>query len=151
MRRLYILLIAAAVVVFLAVSALLARVFSADGAEQSAVTALVKAEARGDQSAMIAALQGCRLSASCHERIAVDSAALKRPGSVSILQFQPSTGFSLTGTTGVARVAWRVASSLPIVQCVRVHRAGDAVTGIRIELLEISRRLKSDADCPASF
>ena len=60
MRRSYlIVLIAVGLVVFLAVSAILARVFSIDGAERSAITALVQAEARGDQSGMIKQLYHC--------------------------------------------------------------------------------------------
>jgi hypothetical protein len=51
----------------------------------------------------------------------------------------------------VARVAWQAGGSLPIVQCLRVRRAGNAVSGLRVELLELSRRIASDADCPARF
>ena len=151
MRRLYLALIALGLVLFLAVSALLARVFSADGAERSAVTGLVQAEARGDQVGMVGRIDGCRASASCRARVAQDVAALRHVGRVSILQLETSAGFSLTSTMGTARVAWDVGSSLPIVQCVRVRRAGDALSGLRIELLAISRRIKTDGDCPATF
>ena len=143
--------IAAAVVVFLAISALLARVFSADGAERSAITALIEAEAHGNQSGMLDRISGCRASAACHARVSSDIAALKHPGTVSIIQLQPSTGFSLTGTTGTARVAWNVGGSLPIVQCVRVRRAGNVLRGLRVELLRISSRIGSEKSCPAQF
>ena len=73
------------------------------------------------------------------------------PGAVLILQDQPSTGFSLTGTLGSARVAWRTDSGLPIVQCVKVRRAGNAISGLRVELLAITPRIKSDADCPGAI
>jgi hypothetical protein len=145
------LLIAVAILVFLAVSAVLARVWSADGAERSAVTALIKAEATGDQNGMLSRLSGCRQSPSCRARVAYDAAELTRPGTVSILQMQPSTGFSLTGTIGTARVAWNAGSSLPIVQCVRVRRAGNALKGLKIELLTISVRIHSNADCPSHY
>ncbi len=152
MRRAYLIsLIVIGVVLFLAVSALLARVLTVDGAEQSATTALIQAEARGDQAGMLDRIKGCGQSAACRARVAADAAALTRPGSVSILTYQQSAGFSLTGTTGTARVAWKTPSSLPIVQCVRVRRAGDVFTGLHIELLKISARIKSDADCPASY
>jgi hypothetical protein len=151
-RRTKIALILAAVVVFLAVSTVLARVLSGDSAEQSAVTALVKDEARGDASGMIAAMTGCATNPACRARVTADAAALKRPGAVSVLQYQQSTGFSLSTTLGSARVAWEVVGrTRPIVQCVRVRRAGNALSGIHIELLEISLRLKSTADCPKSF
>jgi hypothetical protein len=150
-RRTYIILAALVVVLFLAVSAVLARVWSADSAETAAVTALVRAEARGDEAAMLAHLSGCRTSSACRGRVAAEIASLRRSGNVSILQVQPSTGFSLVGTLGTARVAWRASSPLPIVQCIRVRRAGDAISGLRVELLAISPRIKSDADCPPHF
>jgi hypothetical protein len=150
-RRTYIALIALAAVLFLAVSAVLARVWSADGAESSAVAALIQAEARGDASAMLAKLTGCRADPSCRARVVAAAATLRRPGALLILQNQPSTGFSLTGTLGSARVAWRTGSGLPVVQCVKVQRAGNAISGLRVELLAITPRIKSDADCPAHF
>jgi len=151
MRRTYLLLIGLGVILFFVISALLARVFSADGAERTAITSLLRAEARGDQAAMLSQIQNCRASAVCRARVSANVAALTRPGTVSILQLQPSTGFSLTSTLGTARVAWNVGSSLPIVQCVRVRRAGNALSGLRIELLAISLRINSEADCPARF
>ena len=84
-------------------------------------------------------------------RVAQDAAALRRSGSVSILTLDPSAGFSLSSTLGTARVAWRAGGSLPIVQCVRVRRAGNALSGLHVELLEISARIKSDAGCPARY
>jgi hypothetical protein len=151
LRRLYVVLIPLAVILFVAISALLARAWSADGAESSAITDLVKAEARGSTPEVIAAIQRCRSHPACRARAASDAAQLRHRGSVSIIQLQPSTGFTLTGTLGTARVAWEVGSSLPIVQCVRVRRAGNVIQGLRVELLEVSRRINSDAVCPARF
>jgi hypothetical protein len=151
MRRLRLSLIAVGLLVFLAVSALLARVLSVDGAERSAITALVQAEARGDTTGMEARITGCHASSSCQSRVAADAAALRRSGEVAILEVNQSAGFSLTSTLGTARVAWRAGSSLPVVQCVRVKRAGDALSGLHVELLKISARIKSDRDCPARF
>jgi hypothetical protein len=150
-RRAYILAIAAAIVLFLVISALLARVFSANSAEQSAITTLVKAEARGDTNAVIAAIAGCRGTPACVRRASVVAAALRHPGEVSIIQLQPSTSFSIAGTSGTARVAWNVGGSLPIVQCVKVRRTGNAISGLRVELLEVSPRIQSDTACPARF
>jgi hypothetical protein len=150
-RRLIIAGIVVGVVVFVVISGLLARAFSVDGAERSAITGLVQAEARGDQDGVLSRIQGCDASAACRTRVAQDVAALEHPGSVSILTLQTSAGFSLTGTVGTARVAWNVASSLPIVQCVRVRRAGNVFSGLRVELLTLSTRIKSDSDCPTRF
>ena len=148
MRRAYLLLIAAALLLFIAISALLARVFSADGAERSALTALVRAEARGDTAGALERINGCRANATCSARVEQYVATLKRPGSVAILEINPSAGFSLTSTVGTARVAWNVGGSLPIVQCVRVRRGGNAIGGWHIELLAILK-IASNADCPS--
>jgi hypothetical protein len=150
-RRVYFIAIAVAVIGFLAASALLARVFSANSAEQSAITGLVEDEARGDSGAVVDDIAGCRASASCRARAAALAASLTRNGAVSIIQLQPSTNFSLAGTEGTARVAWNAGGSLPIVQCVRVRRSGNAISGLKVELLEVSHRIKSDAACPARF
>jgi hypothetical protein len=148
-RRAYVVAIAAAVIVFLVISALLARVLSANAAEQTAITSLLNAEARGDVDAIVRAVESCRTTPSCRLRASENAAALRHPGTVSLIQLQPSTSFSIAGTLGTARVAWNVGGSLPIVQCVRVRRTGNAITGLHVELLEVSRRIKSDAPCPA--
>jgi hypothetical protein len=70
---------------------------------------------------------------------------------VAIIQLQPSAGFSFGSTLGTARVAWSAGGSLPVVQCVRVRRAGNAISGLHVELLAITPRLQTDADCPARF
>jgi hypothetical protein len=139
------------VVVFLLVSALLARAFSVDSAERSAITSVVQAEARGDTAAVINRFSGCATSPACRARARADVAALHRAGAVAVIQVQASAGFSLTGSRGIARVAWSIGGSLPIVQCVRVHRAGNVFSGLRIELLALSRRIASDGACPTSF
>jgi hypothetical protein len=150
-RRLLLVGIPLALALFLFISLILARVFSADGAERNAITLLIKAEAAGNRAGMTARIEGCATSAACRARVAEDATNLRRPGTVSILELNPSTGFSLTSSVGTARVAWKTSGSLPIVQCVRVRRAGDAISGLTIELLKLSPRIKSDADCPRSF
>lgn len=145
------LLVLLGVLVFLVISALLARAFSANGAEQDAITGLIKAEAAGNEGGMLARIDGCPRSSSCRARVAQDAAGLKRYGTVSIINLQPSTSFSLSAMTGTARVAWRAGSSLPIVQCVRVRRSGDVISGLHIHLLELSARIKSTHACPSHY
>ena len=141
-------LVAAGVVVFVLISALLARAFSADSAERSAVTSLVQAEVRGDVSGAVRSLQHCTLEPGCRARMSANIAALKRPGAVSILQLATSTSFSLGTTLGNARVAFRIGNSLPIVQCVRVRRAGNVLSGLRVELLSVTPPMTGNANCP---
>ena len=150
MRRIRLLLIALAVLLFLALSALLARALSVDGAERAAVVQLVRAEARGDSSAMVRLLSGCRRNPSCRASAAHNAAVLKHRGAVSIVQVNPSAGFSLTSTLGTARVVWQAGTQLPVVQCVRVRRAGNVLSGLQIQLLAISRRIRTSSACPGA-
>jgi hypothetical protein len=146
-----ILLIAVGVILFLAISALLARAFSVSSAEEAAITSLVRAEARGDQSSVIALITRCRSDASCRARAATVTSTLRHRGSVTIIQINPSSNFSLGSTLGTARVAWTVGNSLPRVQCLRVRHAGNILSGFRVALLEVSQRIRSNADCPKRF
>jgi hypothetical protein len=150
-RRNVLILSVAGVALFLVLSALLTRALSVGGAEDGAITTLVKAEARGDVPQVVAAITGCRANAACRARAAYNASVLKRTGGVSIVQIQRSSGFSLGGTLGTARVVWIAGASLPIVQCVRVRHGGDVLQGFKIELLVVSRRITTDADCPAHF
>ena len=150
-RPLLLALIGLGLLVFLAISALLARAFSVAGAEQAAITSLVQAEARGDSASVIADIQNCARSQACRQRAEADAGTLKRSGAVAILELNPSSSFSLAGTLGTARVAWKTPSSLPIVQCVRVRHAGNVLSGMRVELLTLSARVESDSVCPNRF
>ncbi len=150
MRRITKLLLAAvAILAFLAISALLARAFGAEGAERTAITALVQQEVHGDSGGLIARWQGCGAQPSCRALAARLSSSLRRAGTLSVLELQPSTGFSLTSTRGIARVAWSTSSvTRPVVQCVLVRRAGNVLSALRIELLRITPPIRSDSNCP---
>lgn len=152
MRRSYLLiLIALGVVVFLFLSALLTRALSVSSAEQAAITSLVQAESRGDAAAIVGKIRDCGQTPSCRARADADAQALRHPGFVTVIKLDQSAGLSLGSTLGTARVAWRIGNGLPIVQCVRVRRAGNVLSGLRVELLEISRRIPSDHACPARY
>src|SRR5947208_6461743 len=126
-------LVVVGIIAFVVISALLARALSADGAERAAVTSLVQAEVHGDATRAQAQVRGCSATPSCRARVAANIVALRRPGALAVLQLETSTGFSLSGTLGTARVAFRIGNSPPIVQCVRVHRAGNVLSGLEIE------------------
>ena len=153
MRRPKVLLITGAVFVgFILISALLARIFSADSAQRAAIIAVLKDQARGDTNVVISKIQGCEASAACRDRAAYNSAHLKAPGAISVLTLQaPAGGVSFGTSEGVARVAWRIGSGLPIVQCFRIRRAGNPLTGLHIDLLAVSKRIPSESNCPQSF
>jgi hypothetical protein len=153
MRRPKVLLITGVVfVVFLLISALLARIFSADSAQRAAIIAVLQDQAQGDANAVISKIQGCDASAACRERAAYNATHLKAAGPVSVLTLQTAAGgLSFGNSEGVARVAWRIGSGLPIVQCFRVRRAGNPITGLHVQLITVSKRIPSESDCPQKF
>jgi hypothetical protein len=145
-RRSKLLLIACAAIVFLVLSAVLARWLAVDNAERNKVTALIEAEARGDAAAMLAQLHGC--DSHCRAIVIADSRRLRRPGRVQILAYQSPTDHALSTATGTTRVAWKSSlQRLPVVQCVKVERRGNAITGLSITLLTLSVQIADTADC----
>ena len=139
------------VLVFLFIATLLTRAFNVGDAENAAITSLVQAEARGDTAEVISLITGCKGNVACRARATANAAALRHPGQVSIAELNPSSTFSVGSTLGTARVAWVAGNSLPRVQCLRVRHAGSVLQGFTIELLVVSRRIASDADCPKRF
>jgi hypothetical protein len=142
-------LIALGVLLFLAISTLLARFLSVENVERDDDLALLQAQARGDVAGMLAKLSGCRQRPSCVASVRANAsdARVRRSGAVKILQLSSSTAYSLTGTSGKTRLAWTVIGRLPVVQCVDVRRTGNALTGIQIELLSLSAPIDNEADC----
>jgi len=149
-RRRRLLLLALAVVVFVLISALLARVLSANGAERAAVIEVLNAQARGDASAVRGLIAHCAAGSPCQAQMSGVVARVRRPGRVLVLGYEASSGFSLGGTSGVARVAWRTDQAVkPVVQCVTVQRTGNPVTGLGIELMALSAPIGNETSCPA--
>jgi hypothetical protein len=72
---------------------------------------------------------------------------LRRAGEPKILSLKSPTAYSLTGATGATRLAWTVIGSRPVVQCVRVRRSGNALTGVKVELLSLSAPISNSGDC----
>jgi hypothetical protein len=144
-RRQRIVLIGAGVVVFLVISGLLARFLSVENLERQDVLGLLQAEARGDAPEMFAQLHAC--TGSCKANVTADAAKLRGPGVVKILAYHSATAFALTGKTGQTRVAWKLGSRLPDVQCVTLHRGGNPISGITVTLLGISRPIPLTSDC----
>ena len=145
MRR--VALIGLGVVLFLAISAALARFLSVENVERDDEAALLQAQARGNAEAMLARLSGCRESAACVATVRANAGRLRRAGEPKILSLKSSTAYSLAGATGKTRLAWTVIGRLPVVQCVDVRRTGNALTGVHIHLLTLSAPIPNAADC----
>ncbi len=144
-----VLLVSLGVVLFLAISAVLARFLSVENAERDADLALIQAEARGDATGMLDRLQGCRASPACVASVRANAASsrTRRSGAVKILLLQSATAYSLTGASGRTRLAWTVIGRLPVVQCIGVRRTGNFLTGIKIALVSLSAPIPNEADC----
>lgn len=149
-RPLRLLLLALGVVAFVAISLALARVLSANGAERDAIFALVRAQARGDAAAMVARIDGCAQRPSCVAGARANAARLRAPGTVELVRLDPSTSFSLGGTSGVARVVWSTPAHETVVQCVTVHRGGDVIGGLSVELRALSGPIGHQSNCPSA-
>lgn len=143
------LLIALGVIVFLAISALLARFLTSDNLEREQDVSLIEAETKGDAASMIAKLSGCRESPSCvaQQQKNASNPRMRRTGEVKVLSLTSATANSPTGATGKTRLAWTVLGQLPVVQCVEVKRTGNALTGVHIALLSLSAPINNEADC----
>ena len=140
-------LIALVVVLFFAISGLLARFFATENVERDDILAVLHAEVVGNERGMLAQLSGCVSAPKCVTVVKADAAFLHRNGSVKILDLTSESNHSLGASTGPTRVAWTVIGHLPTVQCVTVKRSGNFLTGISVALLSIGRPINSEADC----
>jgi hypothetical protein len=147
-RRALIPLAVAGVLVFLAISLLLARYLNTEGEERGAVFALLQAQARGDANAMLGRLDGCAHDPQCARTARDNAKRLARPGEVKILAYDSATAYALGTKRGPTRVAWTVVDrGLPVVQCVDVDRAGTVLTGRAIRLRRLSPPIDRQGSC----
>ncbi len=141
-------LLALAVLLFLLVSAGLARVLSASDAERGQIDLIVEAEARGDAAGIVRAVAGCARSAACRARAEANASALRRPGTPKLLRLDPTTRIVLGDARGTTRVAWTVPGrGRPVVQCFSIHRGGNVVSGMSVAVAGVSRRIPGTALC----
>ena len=148
-RRLTKWALAGAFVFVLVVSVVLARFLSVENAERDADLALIQAEARGDENAMLDQIHGCRANPACVAAVRSNLAnpRLRRAGAVKILSLTSPTAYSLTGATGKTRLAWTVIGTLPVVQCVEVRRTGNFLSGIHVQLIGLSTPIDNEGIC----
>jgi hypothetical protein len=139
--------IALGVIVFLAISFDLARWLSLENLERTRILAVLQAEARGERAAILARLHDC--TPACRADVRYDAAHLRKPGTVQILADSSQTAYALTSETGWTRIAWKSSlQRLPVVQCFVVARRGNAVSGLSVTLLRVSRPIHpTTADC----
>lgn len=148
-RALRITLITVAVVLFLAISGLLTQFLSVENAEREENLALLKAQAVGQVTGMLAQLPGCRRNPSCLAQVEANASnpRILRKGAVKIIELTSNTAYSLTGATGKTRLAWTTIGKLPVVQCVLVKRTGNFLSGISVHLLALSAPIPNEGGC----
>jgi hypothetical protein len=99
---------------------------------------------------VLAELPDCRAEPACVTTTRDRVARLERAGRVSLLNYRPSVGLTLTRQSGVGRVAWRAGEGLPVVQCVRVRREGPLTGGRRAAALAVGSHRTPGALPPLS-
>jgi hypothetical protein len=135
------------VLLFVAISGLLARFFSVENEEREDLVSVLQAEASGDAQAMLSKLSGCSASPKCRATVQEDALKLRRAGPVKILTLTSHTAYAVSSKTAPTRVAWTVIGHLPVVQCVQVKRSGNALTGMSVKLESIGPQIPGEADC----
>ena len=140
-------LLAAAAAAFVVISLLTARVLTVGNAERDAVYRLVRAEAAGDQAAVLSRVRGCAGDAACVDRVRRTIARVQHPGSAKLLRFDGPGGIGLTGRSGAARVAWKVGTALPVVQCVHLRTTGNPVGGYTVRITSFGEPTALDEPC----
>lgn len=139
--------IAVGVVVFLAVSVVLARWLTADNAERDKVENLLDAQARGDGAAMIRQIAGCAADPACRSEVAAQARALRSAGRVEIVDYESATAHALGAKRGATRVVWKTPSRLTTVQCVQIDRTGNVLSGPSVTVTAVSEPIGRQAAC----
>jgi hypothetical protein len=142
-------LIAVALVAFLAVSLVLASFLTAAGAERAPIFELLRAQARGDVAGMLAQLPGCGADAACRNEAVANARRLRRPGGVKILSLESPTAYHVGTTTGRTRVAWAVVArnGPAVVQCITVSRRWAVLSGTSVRLRRLSAPIPPESAC----
>lgn len=138
-------MIGVAGVIAVVVSLVLARFVNVENVERDAVLGVLRAQAQGDSPRIFASLRGC--AGSCQDVVRRDAAVFRGTGVVKILSTDSATHYSFAGATGQTRVAWELATGPPVVQCVRVRRSGNLLSGISVTLLALSAPIPMTAKC----
>lgn len=141
-------IVLAAVLAFVAVSVILGRWLSAEGAERAAVEELLAAQAHGNPTAMLDLLGGCGERPRCRTTVERAARGLRSPGRPQIVFYESTTTHALGAATGPTRVVWRARGRLPTVQCITVRRKRTFITGPVVTLTSVSLPIRRDGSCP---
>jgi hypothetical protein len=144
-----VLLIAAAgLVVFVAISFVLARYLTTETRERNAIYDLLTDQARGDAAGVVQRLDGCAGDPACAATARANARRLKQAGKIRIIRLDSGTAYALGSATGTTRVVWAVVpAGRTVVQCVVVHRGGSVLSGRSVMLRRLSAPIGLQAAC----
>ena len=131
-----------ALVVFLAISFGVARFLTTEGRERDRIYDLVSAEARGDVPGALRQMSACDAACAGKLRAYVPRLPKAGPLDVKIARLDSGTAYTLGTNEGWSRVVWvHDPHARPVVQCVRVRRKGNPLTGRSVSLLRVTAPL----------
>ena len=143
-----ILMILGIAIAFIAISLGVGRMLAASGAERSQLEQVIRAEAKGDSAGLAALLPACGAGTACRAQVDEVIAKVGAPGQpLEILQIDGGTGSGAGSADGTARIAWHAGTRLPTVQCVKVHRSGDVISGFGIQIVSVSQPIAREGTC----
>jgi hypothetical protein len=140
-----IILVAGLLLVFVAVSLVVARWLSTENRERDRLFAIVRAEAARDPAAVIAQLEAC--DAACAAKVRATVGRIPRGDDPRLVLVESATAHTLGTAEGWTRVVWVPRpTGRPLVQCVRVRREGGPVTARSVSLLRLTAPLADNED-----
>ncbi|HEU4975006.1 MAG TPA: hypothetical protein VFT50_07925 [Baekduia sp.] len=146
-RRRLLLAAVPAVVLFLAVSFVVARFLTTENRERDRIAALLQAEATGDPGAVLARLTACDATCAARVRAFVPRLRGTTGADVKVVRLDSGTAYSLGTSEDWTRVVWvRDVDARPVVQCVRVRRSGSPLAERSVSLLRLTAPLASNED-----
>ncbi len=141
-------LVAVALVLFVAIAVVLGRWLTVENDERDQVTRLLRAQLAGDEEAMLAALdETCRHRPACVGTVRANADRLRGPGELEIVAYDSSTAYAIGSGSGPTRVVWKTADRLTTVQCVGVEREGSILAGTSVSLTGLSAPIEREGAC----
>jgi hypothetical protein len=140
-------LIVLAVIVFVAITIVVGRFLGAATAERNEATEVIKLQAQGKANQVVDRIEGCRANPACVGRTTAQVQRLHTPGRVTIVRVDDAAGLGLGSSTDTARIVWKAGTRLPTVQCVRVRRSGNPISGYNVDVLALSATIGREDSC----
>jgi hypothetical protein len=140
-------IIAVAVVALFGISFVVGRWLNNDTVERGKVVELLRAQERGDATAVLRDLAECT-DPGCISIVRANASRLRGKGELKIPLYESQTAHALRSRTKFTRVVWFTPGRLTTVQCVLVRRKGNVFAGMSVTLLRVTAPIGREASCP---